>query len=304
MKKQVSIYHEYESLELLEDVNSKDIKPWDIESADAFANFGFCVLKTLNKYQFLNKKNIETCMAITNTNSWKSKNLSKVLKMLRKGEYIYAFTTKKGSEEPAYSLVLYSLTKKGSSILKENGIALKHDTVYEPPVKKEDISLILQKASLNQWHINVLFHYKNNLKQHKYYGFNAKNNKNSVPSMVTIKHFKTVNGKKQQENISLFAFAAPRKEEEIVPFMVEILKLQNYLVSQDRYRPALTIAVCENMAHAAWLSWKANHYRQTRPFFLLYSLDIATNANSLLANLYSCATDEEGLVKANINLTQ
>lgn len=303
MKKEVSIYHEYESLVLLDEIKNEEISPWDSESKDAYANFGIAILKTLSKYRVLNKKNLENCLMMKNASNWKKENLSKVLKMLRKGGFIYALSTKKGGEDTEYILVLYILSQKGADVLVKRDVSILKEDMYEVPILKEDISEILKRASLNQWHINVISNYQSILKTHKYYSFNAKKNRNSVPSMVTIKHFTIHNDKKNQKNVSIFTYAAPRKEEEIVPFMIELLKLQNYLVAQQRYRPALIVAVCENMAHASWLSWRANHYRQTRPLFLLYSLDIITNSGSLLANLYSCATDEEGLIKANINLT-
>ena len=68
MKKELSIYHEYESLELLEDITADEVRAWDFNTKDAYANFGLAILKTLNKYQVLNKKNIEICVMTKNGN--------------------------------------------------------------------------------------------------------------------------------------------------------------------------------------------------------------------------------------------
>ena len=215
--------------------------------------------------------------------------LPKMLKMLRKADMIDALGIKRKNEID-YHVVLYRITQTGS---KQIGKEYQKE-LFELPDKE-----LLMRASLNQWHIGILRNYKGKVIEYKYYGFYIPNGK-PVPSVITIK---TKNKGSSKGKISVFTYPAPRESEEIQPFFKEILKLHSALLQEMRYRPAVIVVLCENEAHASWIAWHTNKYRQTRPFYLLYSQDLITDTESALENLLSCDLNEEGIIHASVDLT-
>ena len=121
-----------------------------------------------------------------------------------------------------------------------------------------------------------------------------------MPSVITIK---TKNKGARQGILNIFTYSAPREDADIQPFFKEILKLHSHLLTEVKYRPAIIIVLCENEAHASWIAWHTNKYRQTRPFYMLYSLDLISDTENALENLLSCDLNEEGIVHASVDLT-
>ena len=114
-----------------------------------------------------------------------------------------------------------------------------------------------------------------------------------MPSVVKVK-----NGAKKA---TIFAFESPRKEEEIKPFLIQVLKLESYLLSAYQYRPSIIVAVTESPKTCAWLTWQINKYRETRKINTLVSLDYITNLEEPLRYLQVCVADEEGIKRLNMN---
>ena len=271
---EVSIFHEYGTLEKINPPESK-IEPFHKELEGGFYEYGIAILKILYKYRILNKRNLEKCLNTKKGSRWKLNMLPKMLRMLRKANLIDALGIKKDNLDN-YHVILYRITETGSK-----QIGKEYDKgLFETPDKD-----LLKRASLNQWHIGILRNYKEIVKEARYYSFYIPNGL-PVPSMITIK---SKNKGSVKGQISVFTYPAPRSINEIQPFFKEILKLHSVL--------------CENEAHASWTAWHTNKYRQTRPFYILYSQDLITNTESALENLLSCDLNEEGIIHASVDLT-
>ena len=100
--------------------------------------------------------------------------------------------------------------------------------------------------------------------------------------------------------MTLFGIVAPRKEEELEDFLGFLLRLINAEVETIDCLKIIMV-VCENNTHASWIAWNINKYRQVRPFPVLYIQDMVTACEDPLTQVLSCETDEEGIVKSNIN---
>lgn len=285
---EVSIFHEYGVLEKVDSPESK-VEPFQENLEEGLYEYGISILNTLYKYRVLNKKNLEKCINTKKGSSWKLNMLPKMLKMLRKANLIEVLGMRKEGDNN-YHVVLYKITEAGAKLIKKE-------------YKKEYFELsdkeMLRKASINQWHIGVIRNYKNIVKESKYYSFYTLNN-NPVPSVIRIK---TKNKGCPKGQLCVFAYPAPRSTEEIQPFFKEILMLHSALLEETRYRPAVIIVICENEAHASWITWHTNKYRQTRPFYMLYSQDLITCTEDALENLLSCDINEEGIIHASVDLT-
>ncbi len=285
--KNTSIYHEYPISEELK--NNKEIEEWSRDSKEGFGNLGVQILYSLYKYRVLNKENIEKCVNIKNPNKWKRGNVRRILPMLRSGGYVTCKGFKDSySEEENYNLVLYMLTDKGFFEVQKD----KDNAKIENMVKDMPDNELLKLASLNQWHISLLYSYKKAVISSIYNNF-ALVGKDVVPSVVKVKS--------GDKCATIFAFEAPRNEEEIKPFLIRILKLESYLLTANQYRPSIIVAVTESPKSLAWLTWQINKYRETRKISTLLTTDYITNLDEPLRYLQICVADEEGIKRLNMN---
>lgn len=285
--KEVSIYHEYDHSDLIAEVK-ESVKAWSADSPDGFGGLGKSILYSLYKYRALNRKNIEKCVSLKERNTWKEKNVKVVLLMLRKANLIKARGFKNIGDEN-YRIILYYLTPDGFEEVKK----FKDNAQETSLLNDEDTSLMLRIASVNQWHISILYSYGRNIKASIYNNFSIRGG-DTVPSVTQIT--------KDGETITIFAFIAPKKEEEIKPFLLEVLKLESYLISAKQYRPCLIVAISESSKLCSWLAWRVNKYRETRPLKLVYSLDYITQLEEPLRYLQLCNADEWGMNRLNLNL--
>lgn len=285
---EVSIFHEYGTLEKIGPPESK-VEAFHDKLENGLYEYGIVILNALYKYRIINKKNLEKYLNTKKSSSWKLNMLPKMLKMLRKANLIEALGIRKDNESD-YHIVLYRITESGAKKIEKEFME-----EFTNMSNKE----LLKRASLNQWHIGILRNYNEKVKEHKYYNFYIPDGK-PVPSVITIK---TKNRGTPKGQVSIFTYPAPREAAEIQPFFKEMLKLHSALLQEMRYRPAVIIALCENEAHASWIAWHTNKYRQTRPFYILYSQDLITDTEIALENLLSCDLNEEGIIHASVDLT-
>jgi len=285
---QVSIFHGYGKFEKIA-LPRGNIRPFSEELEDGVYEYGISILNVLYKYKVLNKKNLERVLNINRGSTWKMNMLPRTLKMLRKAEYIEALGIHKDNEKD-YHIVLYKITKSGADLINKE---------YRAELLDMTDKEMLQRASINQWHIGIIKNYKSILLESKYFHFFVEGS-NPVPSVITIK---TTNKGAKKGILNIFTYPAPREDADIQPFFKEVLKLHAHLLTEVKYRPAIIIVLCENEAHASWIAWHTNKYRQTRPFYMLYSQDLIADTENALENLLSCDLNEEGIVHASVDLT-
>jgi acetolactate synthase regulatory subunit len=285
--KNTSIYHEYPISEELK--ANEEIEEWSRDLKNGFGNLGAQILYSLYKYRVLNKENIEKCVNLKNPNEWKRGNVRRVLPMLRSGGFVACRGFKDSkAEDDNYNLVLYMLTDKGFYEVQKD----KDNANPENMVKDMADNELLKLASLNQWHISLLYSYKKAVISSIYNNF-ALEGKDIVPSVVKVK-----NGDKRA---TIFAFEAPRTEEEVKSFLIRILKLESYLLTANQYRPSMIVAVTESSKSLAWLTWQINKYRETRRISTLLTMDYITNLDEPLRYLQICVADEDGIKRLNMN---
>ena len=291
--KEPSIYHSYKVICNITET-AESIPEWSMGMDSPLANFGYNVLQTINKYEVLNKKNLEFCVNLKNPSKWKTDNLTNVLRSLRKSGYINSIGLKPIEEAVTYSITLYTLTAKANNLLQENGITPHHKAITS--FTEEAVDRLLSKASINQWHIGLIRNYKASLKESKYCGYTIKGNV-SVPSVIRIKNIKRT----KKELLAIYSFPAPKNKSEIKDFLLKIITLQSVIVERKN-EIGFIIAVCENMPHACWIASYVNKFRQTRPFYVVYAHDMATVRDNPLENMFLCEAEEIGIKQTSLNL--
>lgn len=296
MNKETSLFHKYgEFVEV--PLSIKDnIAGWDDKAKDGTAEYGKKILYIIKKYKILNKQSLLKCLQIENRNSWKRDMLSKTLKSMRKVGYLSMYEMR-GRPQEEQSLMIYMLT--------DTGVAYISNQEEEPieGIDIKDTQSCLSLLSLNQWHINLQYVLEKNLVHAYYQTFVIKKNL-KVPSLVQYQRQNNAeNSKRHKTSISLFTFPAPHAEEQLEQFMLKIIANYEFLIENQSYRPAIIVVLCENMNHAAWISWKLNKVKEMRPLnAFVYALDIMTNKEQMLSLLYSCDADEEGMIRSNVSL--
>lgn len=302
--KELSIYHEYpveEELPLPKNQNPVN-KTIDKKTLDPFKT---AILYSLYKYGILNKKNLSYAIQLKKKNTWKESMLGRTLIDLRKDGYVKAYGCKENKSDSSYRIILYVLSNKGLSYLKEiyriDNIG--ENRIWEDTVRKENSILpFLRRASITQFHLSILFHYKKQLKKSSYYGMKTGTGK-PIPSMVSFEPKENVSTDSPGiKEVTLYAFPAPRKESEIEDFLLLLIELESQLLDSTAGKLALLIIVCEHIQHAAWMSWQISRYRQARPFYFLYTQDMITAQSFPLSFFYSCDAQEDGILHSNIDL--
>lgn len=294
MKKETSLFHNYG--EFVEVPVKENVSGWDDKAKDGTAEYGKKILHIVRKYKILNRQSILKCLQIENRNCWKRDMLPKTLKSLRKSGYLQMYEMV-GRPQEEQSLMVYVLTAAGSAYISNK------DEKPEERLNIKDSQYCLSLLSLNQWHINLQYVLEKNL-VHAYYGtFVIKENIN-VPSMVRYRRQGyALDSKGDSGLLTLFTFPAPHEETQFEEFMLKIIANYEFLLENQSYRPAIIIILCENMNHAAWVSWKMNKVKEMRPLnAFIYALDIMTNKEHMLSLLYSCDADEEGMIRSNVSL--
>lgn len=294
MKKETSLFHNYG--EFVEVPVKENVSGWDDTAKDGTAEYGKKILHIIRKYKILNRQSILKCLQIEKRNSWKRDMLSKTLKAIRKSGYLQMYEMK-GRPQEEQSLMVYILTDAGSAYISNK------EEKSEEALNIKDTQYCLSLLSLNQWHINLQYVLEKNL-IHAYYGtFVIKENIN-VPSMVRYRRQRyALDSKDDSDLLTLFTFPAPHEETQFEEFMLKIIANYEFLLENQSYRPAIIIILCENMNHAAWISWKLNKVKEMRPLnAFIYALDIMTNKEQMLSLLYSCDADEEGMIRSNVSL--
>ncbi len=295
--KEPSIYHPYTEFEILESVETESVVEIDLNNpTEALGGFALSILQTINKYEVLNKKNLEYCVQLKNKSKWKLDNLSNALKSLRKQGLIIGIALKPTTEEDVYANTLYIITKEGAKTLSEHNIR-----IYNKPIPKESIDMktieeLMTRASVNQWHISLLRNYGRRVISSKYYGLTISGGV-KVPSLVEFRNIT----KQKREDIKIYTFPAPKEKENTKDFLLSIIKTQSYIVDKDTGM-SLIIVVCESLPHAAWIASIVNKYRQTRPFYVIYTHDMVTIREDPLKTLYLCEPDGGGIIQRSLDL--
>lgn len=294
MKKETSLFHNYG--DFIEVTVKENVKEWDDKANDGTAEYGKRILYIIRQYKILNRQSILKCIQQKNRNTWKQNMLSKTLKSLRKNGYLKMYEMK-GRPQEEQSLTIYTLTDAGLKYISRG------EENSSEGIDIGDTQSCLTLLSLNQWHINLKYVLEGNM-IHAYYGTFVLKDDIKVPSLVQYKWQKNgINNTRLKDTISLFTFPAPHKEEQCEEFMLNIIANYEFLLEHSSYRPAIIILLCENMNHAAWISWKLNKVKEMRPLnAFVYALDIMTNKEQMLSLLYTCDADEEGMIRSNISL--
>lgn len=294
MKKETSLFHNYGNFEKVQ--VKENIAPWDDSANDGTAQYGKKIMRVLKKYSLLNRQSILKALQLNNRNNWKTERLPKTLKALRRSGLVDMYQMG-GRPEDEQALSVYQLSEDGFQYLENE------KEIINPAVSIANTQECLTRLTLNQWHINLLYILENNVQNAFYDSFVVKDGK-TVPSMVKYNRSgRTGEHKGLKESISLFAYPAPHKEEYFEEFMLQIIASYEFLIEHPLYRPAIIILLCENMNHAAWVSWKLNKVKEMRPLnAFIYALDIMTKKEKMLSFLYSCDADEEGMVRSNVSL--
>lgn len=302
--KELSIYHEYPVEEELSLPKSKNPVNKTI-AKDTLEPYKKTILYSLYKYGILNKQNIAYAIQLKKRNRWKESMLGRTLVDLRKDGYIKAYGCKTDKKELDYSLVLYVLSNEGLAVIKDTYkiTNIGENRIWEEIILKENsINPFLKRASLNQFHLSILFNYRDKLEKSSYYGKKTRTGK-PIPSMISFKpKEKTSQLSPGIKKITLYAFPAPRKEEEMEEFLLLLIEMESQLLEGIMGELALLVIICEHIQHAAWFSWQSSRYRQVRPFYFLYSQDMVTAQKFPLSYFYSCEAKEDGILHANINL--
>lgn len=297
MTKEISIYHEYpyfRPVPLPKDSQNN----LNLNDNPVLSKYAFLVLYTLYKYRCVNKTTLGNAINLKNKNRWKEKSLKKTLQMLRKNGFIEAYGS---SIEPAgveFQTIVYILTKKGFDYLYSQYKKLDRLKIYEKNQIKA--STLLKQASIAQYHISLLKNYGYMVTASKFENYITKSEE-IIPSYVTFTKYRAkmeLNSK--QEKMAIFGIVAPRKEEELDVFLGYLLRIINEEI-EDTEVFKMVMVICENNTHASWISWKINKYKQLRPFPILYLQDMITATDDPLGQVLYCETDEEGIVKSNIN---
>jgi len=84
---EVSIFHEYKPLEKISPPEGK-IEIFEETLEEGLYGYGIAILNTLYKYCVLNKKNLEKCLNIKRSSSWKLNMMPKMLKILGNSDLI------------------------------------------------------------------------------------------------------------------------------------------------------------------------------------------------------------------------
>lgn len=297
MTREISIYHEYPYLRALPEPQLKN-KNLVRKENPTLSSFSYLVLYTLYKYRCLNKTSLNDCINLKNKNKWKSKSLRNALKMLRMEGFIQAYGS---SEEPVgddYKVVVYVITKKGFHFTNEKFQNLDENKVYRQEELKPGI--LLKQASIAQYHISLLKRYGYMINASKFEGYYTQT-REMIPSYISFtKYRSSLELITRQEKMMLFGLVAPRKEAELEDFLGYFLRIINAEIEEQNILKII-ILVCENNTHATWIAWKLNKYRQLRPFPVLYIQDLVTAGEDPLSQVLCCETDEEGIIKSNIN---
>lgn len=295
MIKEPSIYHKYNIIQFIND-DLRSICEWSPTIEGALLGYGLAIINTLNKYEVLNKRNLEILTNIKNPTKWKKEQLGNILRMLRKGGYVKCIGLKPDNDYPTYSVSLYVLTSKAHELLESNKMPVRNKAYNN--INEINIDYLLLKASLNQWHISMLNAYRRQITREAYYDLTLKGD-TKIPSAITL----NINKKKGRKKFTVYALPAPRSadKEGLKDFIITLIKLQSY-ITERHSELAIILAICETMPHAAFIAMLINKYRQTRPFYVVYTHDMATIEEEPLRNLYLCDADEMGIKQTSIDL--
>lgn len=254
-------------------------KPWD-KNYKPFYDLGMMILKTLAHYEYVNMPNIVRAVNVKKPSEWKKEHTPKVVSMLRAADLVECHEMKREKEA---SLIVYSLTDKGHRHLGN-----------QKEAKIINTDEVIKNLPIIQYHINTLATLGTQVTKAYYNCFNIGGS--ICPSLI---RYKNAEGK----NISLFAFNSPKTEKEVSEFGLRLILLQQFLIDNSWYNPAIPIILCESTVKANWIAWQLDKYKQTRILFNVYTLDMTTHLEDPLSFLYTFEAKDEGFVMSHTEIS-
>lgn len=271
-----------------------DTKKYDIRD--------LLILKTLMKYEFLNIFNLER--AVNDSLKGKLKKPSyrhNIDKLLYDGAIVsYSYEGDKHSEQgSAENTIFYGLTPAAHEFLRK-----KYPTMpvkYKPVKSLTDlcerysIESILEKLSLNQWHINVAISLKQNIKEEAYYGKRRFH--------FSSEFFRSYFRIRTSDNESLIVIGIPagKNEENFARMTEEIVFIDNAIKKVDKVR-ALVVIICDNIEKSKDCALKIKKALEFEDAMPLFTEDTYTMENQGLQNLYVCRLKDEKTVFATYDI--
>lgn len=270
----------------------------EVESRFMLKEFGITellILKALYKYQWLNYHNLEKYLNVHLKNSLqKPKYDSNIKRLLKTGAIVsiqYAKT--EAPESDRNRLVIYMLGKGAYSYMRNNyqnlAVTYRCDEEslhYASGLKEADV---LERMSLNQWHIEMLSSYSDQVKEEAYYskkriGFK----KDKMLSYIAVRKGKC----EEKKRMSFAAIPGARSEENIAKMEYHLKKIDR-VISESGKKDVLIVITCATMAHIRLLNERILKDNAIGGLLPVYVLDNDTSEGTQMDGLYMYETDEQ-----------
>lgn len=259
-------------------------------SNGTYSNIEILILKILYKYQYLNEYNIRRELHIRLPKKLHKPKFDRNLKDMCKDGTLIRYTLKKDEKN---NQIIYTLSKSAHTYVKK--IYKTEIQRYSTPKDYSDIdtSSILEKLSLNQWHISVREMIGKNIKEEVYYQKKKISNR-EVP-LISMFRIKPQN--KNKKNVCVLAIPIYKTEESYNNFIKRLINI-NYLKNESRhkYSGIITVVPCESTIKMQEAYKRINKIKQLRNTNIVFTLDKTTTQNDCFEWLFMCEI-ESGTIK-------
>lgn len=245
------------------------------------------IIKQLYKYAFLNRNSLEKVLATSlKPKLQKPKYTSNIDLLYHNGAIIkYEY----GNQNDY--ITFYGLSAGSYDYMKTyyNRVAVTHHPVKDPYEIETTypVSRILERLSLNQWHINLLTSYTGAIQEEGY--FQKKRyyrTKAYLPSFFRIKG--------SEEKFSVFSIPYPKDKRDLEQFGRRLLKVGEMMQRNGNHHATIVI-LCESIRQierAYYVLWSIIELRSIHPVF---AIDLHTAHSNGLEWLYEMKQNAKGV---------
>lgn len=245
------------------------------------------IVKALYKYMVLNRKNLERAVDIKLDRKLQKPNYITNIRHLREKGIL--FKMRYGDEDEANGCEFYSLTAAGYQYMRVYyaGLPVTYDvgSHNERNVKRENLPAIMERLSINQWHINLLRNYGDKICSEAYYSKKRLGYRKAwFQSNVRIKT--------QAGSVALIALPAGKTEDDKKDLFDTLIRYSD-LIGKSENKAAAFIVICESKGEIGRITKYLEKSRTLHDVELLFAVDLNINKQPALEMLYTCMVEQQ-----------
>lgn len=240
------------------------------------------ILQILVKYEVLNRFNIEKLLNKLCKLPVRLRKIdySEYLQTLVEDGFVERFQLDNGNEFMKSTMIVYRASKEVYEYLNCDGY--RSDTEWIA-----DTGSILEKLSLNQWHISIVANYSEYVKEEKY---KVVLGSNILDSYILLRpdtsYFRN-------SRIGFYAVSFSKTDERLDVFLEKVSTLHAYMKQKSKITDiCFLIVTCESMQNIEFAYQAIQSYPSFKFLQVLFVLDVNTSRSNPLEWLYMCNKEE------------